>query len=110
MKTTKFLTTVFLLFVLQSCSNDGVLFNRNNAKRVCEQEIIEVAVADESGISDPEGVTTHIAAQILSSVFKHYKELGMTEDDFTRLPPCDFTDNLKLLYSDLKLVLNEGKE
>jgi len=81
---------------------------KNEQTNIRRSEVVDLVKSDEEEITDPEGVTIYIAAQLLSSAYRHYKESGMTDADFNRMPACAFTDSLKSLFRDLKLIIDAG--
>jgi len=110
MKSVMILMILIMLVNLFGCSNEKVLFNDNSLDKICREDIIKIADEDKSPVLDPDGIIVNVAAQILESAYYRYKNYGMTEADFERLPDGNFKDNLKALYYDMSAILDKDYE
>jgi len=110
MNVIKFILITSLLVFFQSCSGDNIFSNSDREQGIDKQEVIEVVQSEDPVVIDTDGITIHIASQIIETTYKHYKEMGMTEANLNDMPASEFTDNLKKLYYDLKPIMENGEQ
>ena len=100
----KIIFTAIAILIVAGCSGESPIATEEDVSldRISSGEVL--SIADESHDLGEESlwIVCSISAELLESKLDQYKDAGLTEADFGRMPDNELTANLRLLYSDMK--------
>ena len=95
---------VFITVIIGGCGSECPLSTGNNTvdRKIMPEDVL--LVVDEGGVVDEDThwIVCNIGAQLLESKYERYRQSGMNEADFGRMPENELTENIWQLYLDLK--------
>jgi len=98
------LLPVVVLIILGGCGGESSLSPEDTgpARAITAEDVILVMGEGGVPIEDTQWIVCNIGAQLLESKLERYESAGLNETDFSRMPENELTENIRLLYLDMK--------
>ena len=94
---------ILLAIIMTGCSHDNPASLDDNPKSGIASEEVIVISLDTTDLGDESlWIVCSVGAQLLQSKYDQYREAGLSEVDFQRMPDNQLTENIIQLYLDMK--------